>query len=468
MKIHPHELLLEELLESLSDDQRKVLGHALQCEPCRQKAAELLRPQRLQLLRKVGKLLCWPGRARQVDYGPVLERSSRFFRCRQAAYEKERAEAEPLIAELLALPAGRRRLCVLNRSRFHTWGLLERLVESSREKSFQDPREAEGIAELALEVAAVLDADYYGVQRIEDLRARAWGYAGNARRIHGDLAAAGQAFERAFDHLKLGTREPIERAILLDLRASLLRAERRFPEAMELLEEALAILLIAGDPHRAGRVLVNMDNIHHHAGTPEQGIPLLYRALELIDPQQEPRLALCAWHNLVDDLAEAGCFMEAQKILRRAIPIYRQIPEPWSEHRRQWVEGKIARGLGQESRAEALLGAARDGFLAQDLPYDVALVSLELAALYAGQGRTAEVRRIAAEMLPLFSARGIHREALAALAFWRRAVESEQGGLALTSELLAFCKRARFDPELRFEARNGGRAVDAIEAEPAS
>ena len=56
--------------------------------------------------------------------------------------------------------------------------------------------------------------------------------------------------------------------------------------------------------------------------------------------------------------------------------------------------------------------------------------------------------RIAAEMLPLFSARQIHREALAALTLWRDA-----GGQAgLTAELLAYLKRARFDPELRFSA----------------
>jgi len=464
MKIHPHELLLEELLGSLSDDQRKVLGHVLRCEPCREKAGELLHPRRLHLMQKIGKLLRWPGRAGQVDYGPIIERSSRFFQGRQAGYEKERAEAETLLAELLSYPAERRRLCVLNRLRLHTWGVYEKLVESSREQSFHDPRDAEALAALALELSERLDSDYYGPQRIADLRARAWGFAGNARRVQGDLRGAGEAFERAFEHLRLGTREPIERAILLDLRASLLRAERRFSEAMELLEEALAILLIAGDQHRAGRVLVNMDNIHHHAGTPEQGIPLLYRALELIDPQQEPRLALCAWHNLVDDLAEAGCFMEAQKILRRAIPIYRQIPEPWSGLRRQWVEGKIARGLGQDGRAEDLLTAARNGFLEQGLSYDVALVSLELAALYAGQGHTAEVKRIAAEMLPLFSARGIHREALAALALWRRAAEAEQAGIGLTTELLAFWKRSRFDPDLRFETRNFG----GIEAVPAS
>lgn len=451
MKIHPHELLLEELLASVPADQRERLGHLLRCERCREKAQGMLR---MSQPREAAKVLRWPGDGpNALDYGAVLERSTRFFRHRQAAYEKERAEAPGLGAELLAHPPERRRLA-LNHPRFHTWGVYELLVERSRERSFQEPREAEALADLALGLADHLDAGYYGAHRIEDLRARAWGHIGNARRIGGSvgggLAAAGAAFERAFEHLARGTREPLERAILLDLRASLLRAERRFEDAMKLLEEALGVFLEAGDQHRAGRVLVSLDNVLHHAGRPEEGIPLLYHALELIDPAQEPRLLVCAWHNLIDDLAEAGRFMEAQKLLRKAEPVYRRMAEPWSETRRLWVEGKIARGLGQQERAEALLRAARDGFLAQDLPYDLALVSLELAALCAEQGRAAEVRGIAAGMLPLFSSRQIHREALAALTLWRDAVVSGSSGLSETSELLGYLKRARLDPELRF------------------
>ena len=474
MKIHPHELLLEELLASVPADRREMLGHVLRCERCREKAQGMLAMLQLQAAAApplspgkalpaggAAKVLRWPGRGQSslsvlndLDYGPALERSTVFFRERQAAHERERAEAAGLGAELLAHPPERRPMLARHQPRFHTWGVYQLLVERSRERSFQEPREAESLAQLALELADHLDAGYYGAHRIEDLRARAWGHAGNARRVGGDLAAAGEAFERAFEHLARGTREPLERAILLDLRASLLRAERRFDDAMKLLEEALGVFLEAGDHHRAGRALVGLDNVLHHAGRPEEGIPLLYRALELIDPAQEPRLLLCAWHNLIDDLAEAGRFMEAQKLLRQAEPVYRRSPEPWSQTRRLWVEGKIARGLGQQERAEALLRAARDGFLAQDLPYDLALVSLELAALCAEQGRAAEVRRIAAEMLPLFSSRRIHREALAALTLWRDAAVAAVAGApqALTAELLGYLKRARFDPELRFSA----------------
>jgi len=47
--------------------------------------------------------------------------------------------------------------------------------------------------------------------------------------------------------------------------------------------------------------------------------------------------------------------------------------------------------------------------LAEGIPYDTALVSLEIATLYAEQGRTAELKRLAAGMLPIFSSLHIHR-----------------------------------------------------------
>jgi hypothetical protein len=70
--------------------------------------------------------------------------------------------------------------------------------------------------------------------------------------------------------------------------------------------------------------------------------------------------------------------------------------------------------------------------VAEGIPYDTALVSLELASLYAARGRTGDLKRLASEMLPVFTSLQIHREALAVL------------------------RRARHCPELRFEAPGGG------------
>jgi tetratricopeptide (TPR) repeat protein len=446
MKIHPHDLLIQELFASNGDEPLAVLDHVLQCSACQRRTRELLHARPAPFSRKVVRLDGWEAPA---DYGKALERGTARALALQSAYDWERTEAVGLLAELLEHPAGRRQWIVRNHPRFQTWGLFELLLKRSHEQNFHDPAAGEGLALLALEVTEQLEG--FGEERLEDFRARSWASVANARRVRFDLRGAEEAFAIAFSHLSRGASEPMERAVLLDLKASLLRAQRRFDEAIRLLSRAIRIFRQLGEGHRAGRSLVNMSIVHHQAGEPGKAIPLLYQALELIDASREPRLLLATWNNLVDDLADSEQFMEAQKLLTKTRPLYRQFPQPWFQNRRRWVEGKIARGLGQLRDAETLLLRARTGFLAEGAAYDTALVSLDLASLYADQGRLTEVKQIAEEMMPIFSSRQIHREALAALVFWKQAVDAERAGAELVNGVAAFLKRARHDPELRFQ-----------------
>jgi tetratricopeptide (TPR) repeat protein len=200
---------------------------------------------------------------------------------------------------------------------------------------------------------------------------------------------------------------------------------------------------------------VNLSTIYNYMNQPEECIPVLAEAVKMIDPERNPRLRLCAWHNLIFVTAELGRFIEAQRFYKEARPLYRSFNEPWVQNRRKWVRGKIARGLGQLGQAEVQLTAARDGFLAEGIPYDTALVSLELAHLYTEQGRMEDLKRISADMLPIFASRNIHREALAALAFFQKAVETERATAELVANIADYLRRAEADPELRFEVMKG-------------
>jgi hypothetical protein len=82
---------------------------------------------------------------------------------------------------------------------------------------------------------------------------------------------------------------------------------------------------------------------------------------------------------------------------------------------------------------------------------NAAAVSLDLAVLYVAQGRGAEVRRLAAEILPIFRSRELHREAIAALIALRQASRMETRSTRLLAEIRAHLDRARRDPKLRFE-----------------
>jgi hypothetical protein len=85
------------------------------------------------------------------------------------------------------------------------------------------------------------------------------------------------------------------------------------------------------------------------------------------------------------------------------------------------------------------------------MAYDVALVSLEIATLYAGLGRTEQVKTLARHMTPIFQAHAIHREALAALALFRQAAEREGVTVEFARDVLSYLRKARYNPELRFE-----------------
>jgi tetratricopeptide (TPR) repeat protein len=449
VKLHPHDLLLEEFAATFPEDREKCLDHLLRCPDCRDRLRSLLHARPNALADRVVQSGLW--QTSPAGYDPALERASRSLRSLEATYDRERTEAPGLYAELAQHPIERRTLLVVNRPRFHTWGFCEYLLQQSQEQNFQDPALGESLALLALEVLDHLDAPWYGPESLEDLRARAWSHVANSRRVKADLRGSEQAFALAFASLRRGTREPMEKALLLDLKASLLTKQRRFSRALGFLRRSVAIFREVGETHRAGRALVKMSSVHSVAGEPEKGISLLYRALELIDPAREPRLILVAWHNLIDDLAEIGHFMEAQKLLVKIRPLYQRFAQPWTRNPRKWIEGKIALGLGQREQAETLFLVAHDGFLAEGAAYDTALVSLDLASLYAEQGRMAELKRVAEQMVPIFSSRQIHREALAALSYWRQAVEAEQACASLVAGVASFLKRARHDPELRFE-----------------
>src|SRR3954452_22767411 len=94
-------------------------------------------------------------------------------------------------------------------------------------------------------------------------------------------------------------------------------------------------------------------------------------------------------------------------------------------------------GARQRRRSEAqeLLDRVRREFLSREIAYDTAVASLELAVLYLEDGRSAEVKTIAAELTPIFAAQQVARETLAAVELFCQAVQQETA----TAELVRGC-----------------------------
>ena len=59
-----------------------------------------------------------------------------------------------------------------------------------------------------------------------------------------------------------------------------------------------------------------------------------------------------------------------------------------------WLEGRIVAGLGRTEAALAAFDRVRAELTTRRIPYDTALVILDVAVLLAEEGRTAEVRAL--------------------------------------------------------------------------
>lgn len=335
---------------------------------------------------------------------------------------------------------------------FQSWALCEHLCLESRNRASSNAALALQLGKLAAQVAELVPGEERWRSR---LRGYALAFLANALRVQGDLRGAEETFIRSDELWQAGEGcgvELLEESRRLDLKASLRRSQRRLPEALDLLDRALAT-----DKRKAytGHLLIKRAKTLEEMGELQAAITVLQEAEPFTGSEKDPRLFLCLKHNLADYLSKVGRYEEAESLLPEVSAICARLGNELDRIRLRWVEGRIADGLGRTGQAIEILTQVRGDFAARGMDYDTALVSLELATIFAREGRADSVKALARHMAPIFQAQGVHREALAALALFRQAAESEEVTADLARQLLDYLHRARQDPKLRFEAPPG-------------
>lgn len=444
---HPDRKALERFLDGgLPQGQSRVLQrHLFLCPVCEERLLALLPgslPSPHPLLPPAESYRGLVRHFLRDHHTEVAARHHQLSAQRRAAFRIWR-EIEPQ-------PAARRRSMIGENPRFQSWGLFELLLDRSRQALFEDPRRAEDLLRLALDVAEQLSPEEYGPGSNEAAKARAWTWLGNAQRLLGDFRQAELAFRTAELYLSQSWLDPLDEALLLELKAPLRRAQRRFDEALELLEDAIAIYREVNEPHLQGRALMVKGLVLQYRGDFAAAADCLRASLCLLDGTREPRLLVMGRHNLIGCLHDSGRSAEAAALIPEARRLYEQVGARTYLPRLRWTEGRVLVALGRLAEAEAALLEVRDGFVEEDMAFDAALVSLDLSALYLRQRRLEETKRLAAELIPIFQSHEICHEALASLVLFQQAAESGQLTGGLVEEIAAYLREARGNPHLRF------------------
>jgi tetratricopeptide (TPR) repeat protein len=334
---------------------------------------------------------------------------------------------------------------VLTRPKFQNWALCVEVTEESVTAASQDIEKAIEWARLAVCIAARVRGPLPWRRRV-----LGWALAhrANILRVKGKLKIARAVFERA-KVLWLAGSDPdqiLDPGRLLDLEASLCRAERQFEAALDLLKRA------EGVSRCPAHTLINKGFTLEVMGEYESAVETLLRAEPFVRRERDPRLLYMWRFDLAVCYTHASRHVEAVELLGQVRDSARERGDQTETLRVRWLAGRIAAGLGRPGEARTLLEQARRGFATRKMWFDVALALLDIAALLLDEGRTAEVKTLARDLAEVFTSGGVHREALAALQLFREAAEQETATAELARRVLRYLYRARYDQGLRFES----------------
>jgi tetratricopeptide (TPR) repeat protein len=351
--------------------------------------------------------------------------------------DERSSRAHAAAAEVTGLPAAERPGFVRSHPDCLATEFIELMIAIARERRGPAPEESVAYAHLA---AAAAEAAHAAGAEVAEPRALAFAELGNAHRICGDLRRAGIAFQLARERVRF-VADPLVRAEIDSLEASYLDYCNEFAAAERLLRRAERLEQRYGSAHGVSKIRIKRGSVAQRLGEADRAIELLRSGLELVDSDQDPRLALVGIHNLAHALIDADRSDEALSLLRRHRTEYDRVGTATDRARLGWLEGRAACRAGLDQLGEASLEEVRDRFVELEMPYEAALVFLDLSEAYRRSGRWDEVEEAASATLALCRACGARPEALAAATLYLNAAEHRQGSAESFAALASRVRR---------------------------
>jgi transcriptional regulator with XRE-family HTH domain len=406
------------------------------------------------------------GRASDVWVGPILVSATRMRRSREfgrdmgrvarqsfpewvlrdwveGEVEKDRETA----GEIGFYLRGRENLAAAVREDpgCHLWSVAEWLANESMKMI---PRNRERAAELAEAARVVAELAPIEERFRSLLEGFVWAHIGNVHRAGGELKAADAGFARSASSWAAGTGgDPhgfLDAGRVWGMEASLRMHQGRFPEALRLVHQALAV----ATPKERPYLLLTHAKVLEEMERYEEAL----RVLRDTATQIPPHLVFSHRFKLLVNLCNLNRHEEAESLMPELLDVGLAVASRSDQVRLRWLQGRIAAGRGRAAEALDHLWSVRAEFLTRGNAYDTALVSLELARIYLEQGKTGAVKSLAAESAPVFTDQGVHAQAQRALRLFLEAAEQEAASVDLVVRIVRYLQRARRSPDLPFEA----------------
>ncbi|MEM9291880.1 MAG: tetratricopeptide repeat protein [Acidobacteriota bacterium] len=267
-----------------------------------------------------------------------------------------------------------------------TPAVAEMLLQASHKMGFRNALQSYELARLVLVVAERISGydPRVGCPLVyTDYQALGLAQMANAARIGCWWGLAEEKMTKAFERYPAGTGIPRVVARLHSLRASLRKDRRQYDEALEDLVIAQELYDEMGNKVDVAKVLLNRGTVLFFQHRFQQAIDANLRALTTIDEWREPALASMSSFNSAACYLELGDLDSALKCCSLLPPLEELgVPRGSMYHGyRIWQLARIQLAKHSFDEARVLLLQALDIFRNRQIPFNEALVLLDLARL---------------------------------------------------------------------------------------
>jgi tetratricopeptide (TPR) repeat protein len=343
---------------------------------------------------------------------------------------------------------------VLSENALHSAGGIQVLLNHVAGVRRSDPSAAVQLGRIALRLVVSLPTENLSIPR-NHLQVDALREYASSRRAIGDYEDSLRLLEEA---------EGIAETLVVgDYEIARLRYERartyldfgECEKAREWARSAAETFALFGDQRRVNRSRYLMAGCLYYELRNEEAVKEFSRLLPRLEEDGDLQSLVVAWNALGHLCARLGRPEEGRPLLYRALELSRREGMQADHLRARWGLGLSDLSKGEYDPALAPLGESAEGFEAIGLLEEAALVKLDLAQALLVLGRLTEAEAACRQSLDVLSSRLPHRAQKRALASLREIVESRELSPEALDEMGVFLYASRFNPSLSF----GGSAL---------
>ncbi len=302
---------------------------------------------------------------------------------------------------------------------------------------FNDPRAGLDLCKPAPQLAAKIAASTPSANGA-DLLLLGYSYLAGAYRRNDDFGRAEEAFSLAREHTDSASAKALAEHLR---RLAYLRIFQQDPECFPIIDEAITINKRGSlvTRHALGECLICRGRAFVVFNQHGRSFQDYTAALNHVSIKIDPKPYYCVLHNLTTWCVEYGTDEQldaAYDNLKAALELLGSWwGSPYPKLKLRWLLGIINMRRGVFGRAEFVLIDARTGLIKLKLPYEVGMISIDLALLYLRQGQFQRIGPLLQETAATFRRIGAEAKAVEALAVWRQAEALDEELLIKTREL---------------------------------